>query len=100
MNTDVCMLTPNRNDQELIKIFAVEFSSEKACYSKMYYFIIKFFTKYFDLECSFLWACIVYFPYLIQKISPTLYWEKFQRYRKVEKLVERLPVYLPIRFYS
>jgi len=67
MNSSVCKLTPNRDDQGLIKIFAVEVSLDKACYSGIYFFRINFFTKYFGLEYSFLWACVGYFPYLIKK---------------------------------
>ena len=64
MNSNVCMLTSIRNDQGLIKIFGVEVSSNHAVLG--HFFRINFFTRYFRLECSFLWACVVYIPYLIK----------------------------------
>lgn len=41
MDFDVCMLTPNRNDQVLINTFAAELSLDEACYSGMYFFRIR-----------------------------------------------------------
>ena len=31
-------------------------------------------------------------------LHPTFYFEKFQKYRKVQRIVQLIPVYTPVRF--